>query len=324
MSYVDGLLATNERVIRRERQHWMFPVVVAGRWVAIAVGIVVVGFILIEFVLKPSGDGGVIDSTVGFIQTVVGILTWLALAFAVIGLIWSAVRWQSQEYVLTDRRVVHVYGVINKQALDSSLENITDAQIQIPWLGRMMGYGNLTLMTPSESGISKLELLQDPIEFKRDMMDAKHSLLIEINTPRFTSPPIHAPSGAAPQGTDGRPPMAPPVAAAPVGQAQPAPVVDAASAQIPFAAEDEAAGWIGGPAPVSAGASAPAAPAQPAPPAAAPPPAAVPAAPPAAAPASPSSEDTTRTLAALADLRDRGAITPEEYEAKKAELLERL
>ena len=26
----------------------------------------------------------------------------------------------------------------------------------------------------------------------------------------------------------------------------------------------------------------------------------------------------------LADLRDRGAITPEEYEAKKAELLDRL
>jgi hypothetical protein len=32
----------------------------------------------------------------------------------------------------------------------------------------------------------------------------------------------------------------------------------------------------------------------------------------------------TRTLANLADLRDRGAITPEEYETKKADLLSRL
>ena len=32
----------------------------------------------------------------------------------------------------------------------------------------------------------------------------------------------------------------------------------------------------------------------------------------------------TRTLANLADLRDRGAITPEEYEHKKADLLSRL
>ena len=34
--------------------------------------------------------------------------------------------------------------------------------------------------------------------------------------------------------------------------------------------------------------------------------------------------EITQTLARLADLRDRGAITPEEYEAKKADLLARL
>ena len=35
-------------------------------------------------------------------------------------------------------------------------------------------------------------------------------------------------------------------------------------------------------------------------------------------------DEVTRTLANLADLRDRGAITPEEYEHKKADLLSRL
>ena len=44
-----------------------------------------------------------------------------------------------------------------------------------------------------------------------------------------------------------------------------------------------------------------------------------PAAPPSAPRADP--DEVTRTLANLADLRDRGAITPEEYEAKKADLL---
>jgi len=37
-----------------------------------------------------------------------------------------------------------------------------------------------------------------------------------------------------------------------------------------------------------------------------------------------SADDVTRTLASLADLRDRGAISAEEYEAKKADLLGRL
>jgi len=48
-----------------------------------------------------------------------------------------------------------------------------------------------------------------------------------------------------------------------------------------------------------------------------------------AAPASPgprqmSSEEITSALGNLADLRDRGAISPEEYEAKKQDLLGRL
>jgi hypothetical protein len=50
--------------------------------------------------------------------------------------------------------------------------------------------------------------------------------------------------------------------------------------------------------------------------------------PPPAAPAPPpremSADDVTRALAGLADLRDRGAISPEEFEAKKAQLLARL
>ena len=37
-----------------------------------------------------------------------------------------------------------------------------------------------------------------------------------------------------------------------------------------------------------------------------------------------SPDEVTRTLNNLADLRDRGAITAEEYEAKKADLLSRL
>ncbi len=47
-----------------------------------------------------------------------------------------------------------------------------------------------------------------------------------------------------------------------------------------------------------------------------------PAAPP--APAAPQPDDVSAKLESLAGLRDRGLITPEEYEAKKADLLERM
>jgi hypothetical protein len=53
--------------------------------------------------------------------------------------------------------------------------------------------------------------------------------------------------------------------------------------------------------------------------------AAAPAAAPYAAPArQTNADDVTATLAKLADLRDKGANTPADYEAKKAELLGRI
>jgi hypothetical protein len=45
---------------------------------------------------------------------------------------------------------------------------------------------------------------------------------------------------------------------------------------------------------------------------------------PAPTPTAMSADEVTRTLASLADLRDRGAISAEEYEGKKADLLRRL
>ena len=43
-----------------------------------------------------------------------------------------------------------------------------------------------------------------------------------------------------------------------------------------------------------------------------------------AAPVAPTSDEQLQTLARLAELRDSGAITPEEFEAKKAEVLSRI
>jgi Short C-terminal domain len=49
-----------------------------------------------------------------------------------------------------------------------------------------------------------------------------------------------------------------------------------------------------------------------------------PAAPDEPAPVRMTADEVTRTLASLADLRDRGAISPEDYEQKKADLLGRI
>ncbi len=252
MSYADGLLATNERILRSERQHWVFPLLAAGRWVAIAAVVFVVG-ILLANVVRSGGSNGAVDSALDLLNKGIWLVTVAALVVTVVGLVWSTVQWQTQEYVLTDRRVMHIKGVINKQSTDSSLENITDAATQVPWLGRLMGFGDLEFMTAAEGGLEELRTVRAPIEFKKQFMEAKNERLIEINTSRAPSPPIAA---------------APAIVAAPVREPAPAATV---------------------PAP--------------------------------AVPPGPSPADQLRELARL---RDEGILTPEEFAAKKAELLEEL
>jgi hypothetical protein len=263
--YVDGLLATDERIVRRERQHWLWPILEALKGVGILV-VSAVGFALAWAIGGPLGQ----------------ILGWLALLAFVVGfvwLFWAVVRWQNEEYVITTRRVIHADGVLNKRASDSSLEMINDAQIVVPLIGRILGFGDLEVMTASEAGIDRLNLLRDPVAFKRAMLDAKHDLESERVRPRMPAPPIRTDGTAAAQ-----PAASPPGTTTDVVPVAIAPVVVAPEARPSAPAGGEQA----------------------------------------ADRATGSSEEVTRTLGALADLRDRGAITDDEYEAKKRELLARL
>jgi len=242
MPYLDNLLASGEQPIRRTHRHWF--VLVADARYAI--------FAWVLAVLLDVVSGALPDS----LRPILG---WVIVVLVVGGLLylaWQVLRWQNEEFVVTSRRVMQTEGVVNKRVVDSSLEKINDAILSESIFGRIFGFGDLEILTASESGISLLRMLPRPDAFKRAMLDAKHDLEMEL-------------SGARPL---------------------PSPAIRAAM-----------------PAP----APSPAAPAGPAD-----------AAPPAQSPMS--ADDVTRTLASLADLRDRGAISADEYEAKKADLLKRL
>ena len=114
--------------------------------------------------------------------------------------------------------------MINKQSGDSSLENITDAQIRVPWLGRILGFGDLVVMTASEAGINNLRALTDPIGFKKAMMETKTERMIDLNTPRGTAQAQLAAAAAAAAAPAPHPPRRPrprrpgPCAGGPVGR----------------------------------------------------------------------------------------------------------
>jgi hypothetical protein len=274
MSYADGLLSSEERVVHREKQHWLV-FIWGARW---AVGAVLVAFLI--FILRVNLSAQQQSEAIG---TIMG---WAALALVVGGLAvltWHILRYISQEYVLTNRRVVQVAGVLNKTSLDSSLEKINDARLSQSVFGRIFGFGDLEILTAAETGVDRFRMIRDPIGFKKAMLDAKHEYEKDVAGGSY------APS--------------PPMRSEPAPTAAPAPAQPAPAPAAPIASPPSQP--LAGAVPVGDETVSGSVPGRP-------------------GPATLSSDELTRTLASLADLRDRGAISAEEYERKKTDLLTRL
>jgi hypothetical protein len=233
--YADSLLARGEMVVLRGRQHWLATFVDGRRaWglFVLAVAILIVGTWL-------PGD----------VQTWVG---YVGYAVLIVSLGWLAVRywdWLNQEYLVTNRRVIKVEGIINKRAADSSLEKINDAVLDQNLVGRILGYADLDILTAADQAIDKFRMLGRALAFKRAMLEQKHELELEVGR----APALEAGGGPS--------------------------VAAAADPSGPLAE---------------------------------------------ARPRAMSPSEITAAIDDLADLRDRGAISAADFEAKKAELLGRL
>ncbi len=241
--YADTLLAEGEVVALRTRQHWLAPVVGAAYSIILVVVSLAVGVLSLN--MAAGGASGTLRSVIGYAAAagiIIGVLG-VALVF------W---RWSAQDYIVTNHRVLKVEGIFNKHSADSSLEKINDAVLDQSIWGRMLGFGDLDIMTASEETVDRYKWLNGAPMFKKEMLNQKNNL--EMDMRRMPSPPLRA---------------------SPPAESAPAPVAPAAPMPAP-------------PAPAM------------------------------------SADQVTATLQRLADLRDRGAVTPEEYEAKKAELLGRL
>ena len=244
--YADRLLADGERVALRGRQHFL-ATLIEGR---LAWGIFISSLVILLLITRLAPNTP---------EVVRQIFSWLALGLLLVGLAWLTqiyLSWYNQDYVVTNRRVMKVEGILKKRSADSSLEKINDAVLEQSVFGRMLGYGDLDILTANEQSVDRLRMLAQAQQFKRTMLDQKH--LLEQDVFQIPAPPLRA---TAPPAPEAAPPPAPPT-------------------PVPAAA--------------------------------------------AAGPREMSSEEITSSLGNLADLRDRGAISAEEYEAKKQDLLGRL
>ena len=228
---LDDRLISGEKVVFSTSKHW-FALVADSKWAILFVVVALAaGWLQSD---STTGIGGFFNRSLGLIQQGLwlGALGWIA---------YNAIAWRSAEYHVTNRRVLGQEGLIRRRTTDTLLTSISDVKTVVPAIGRMLGYGNIRIVTASgEAGVDNLTSIRTVDAFQREILEQKTG----------------ADSGVR-------------------GRAAEPPTPTAPSAGAPTAA-------------------------------------------------SASSAEITATLGDLARLRDAGAITAADYEAKKAELLARL
>ena len=156
-SYLESLLAHNEKVELVARQHWFM----------------LVRAILLEIILLAVILAGVSILVVFF---PLGVVFYVLALVPLATLVRDFLMWWNRQYVLTNRRVIQVAGTFNKRVTDSSLEKVNDVKMVQSFFGRLFDFGDLEILTASEAGIDKLSWLADPIRFKTTMLDAKERM----------------------------------------------------------------------------------------------------------------------------------------------------
>jgi len=160
--YIQSLMGEAEKMLLVTRQHWfvLFRTIVAE---------ILIIFILIVVSVVAS----VVYPPAALLAPVIGLL--LALIPAV-GMVRDILIWYNRQYIVTNRRVIQISGMINKNVVDSSLEKVNDVKMSQSFFGRIFDYGNVEILTASELGVNQFQRIGDPVHFKTAMLNAKEKL----------------------------------------------------------------------------------------------------------------------------------------------------
>ncbi|BCY19141.1 membrane protein [Leptolinea sp. HRD-7] len=157
-TYLESLLANDERILLITRNH---------------------GFFLFQkllpdifFIFLITGVSVYLTGQFGW-MSLLGILATLLPLF---DMERHLLDWRSREFIITNRRVIQISGIINKNVTDSSLEKVNDVKLSQSLWGRLLGFGDIEILTASELGANVFQTIGDPITFKKTMMDAKNLL----------------------------------------------------------------------------------------------------------------------------------------------------
>jgi uncharacterized membrane protein YdbT with pleckstrin-like domain len=146
--YIDEILQPGEKVLYSTNAHWMFYLPAIGAW------IVAIVFLVLSRMVGTD------------------VLMLLCLAFAAVvglaALYWTATAWfhrWTTETDVTNMRIVHKTGFIKRHTFEMSLDKVESVDVDQSILGRIMNYGNVTIMGVGE-GKETISTIASPLAFR--------------------------------------------------------------------------------------------------------------------------------------------------------------
>jgi uncharacterized membrane protein YdbT with pleckstrin-like domain len=130
-------------------------------------------------------------------ESVPGTIVALVVA-AVLGILvaWKNFVLRTNEYVLTNYRVIQQTGIFSKRSVDSRLDKVNNVEHRQTFWGRILGYGDLEIDTASETGTTRFPGISRPLEFKRSILGASEQYRAARLAPAV--PVFAAPTAAVP------------------------------------------------------------------------------------------------------------------------------
>jgi uncharacterized membrane protein YdbT with pleckstrin-like domain len=144
------------------------------------------GVDLIREIWRPVLGAGAIVAFAIVLRTVQQDQSWPLIVFGVLALLVALIplgyvvhmtlEWINRRYIITNRRVMEVTGIINKHVRDSALEKVNDVDMTQSILGRLLRYGTVQIITGSDIGLNRFQRIANPVRFKRVMLNQKEAL----------------------------------------------------------------------------------------------------------------------------------------------------
>ncbi len=159
-AYLNSLLGEREKILLVTRQHWFQ----LFRAILFEIGLIIITIIAVTLV------------TVYWLPAPTGLLGFLLLLIPILSIIRDTLTWYNHKYVVTNRRVIQIFGVFNKNVTDSALDKVNDVKMDQSVMGRIFNFGDIEILTASELGINRFTFIGDPVHFKKDMLNAKFEL----------------------------------------------------------------------------------------------------------------------------------------------------